>query len=443
MRIGAKITLFYTSITFGITLFIVLVFYIFTSRYINKLFDVNLCDKAYLTAQKHWEKDEMNIKSYQLIEQKYKALLPQAREVLLNCDSAKSLKDSLNKYLSPEQQKVIYNGEPIAFSKGGLCGAALYYPDNQGNFLVFVMAHNGYGYKIQQHTLLLSMILLLVSILITFMMGRLYSGKILEPLKSLLQNLKQIRGNNLNVKLNESGNKDELDDLIHTLNEMLDRINEAFKSEKSFVNSASHELNNPLTAIQGECEIILMKERSPQEYVESLERISTESKRLSQLIKHLLFLSRHDKELLSQELLPIELDEFLSELAQSNNRVIFSNLVVDHTSLVLNANPYLLRVAIQNFISNACKYSNDHVDLRLKVNNNIPCIEIEDYGIGIPKDELSGIFQSFYRASNTRSYSGTGIGLTLSCKILSIYKAEILVESEENVHTIFSISFPS
>ena len=78
---------------------------------------------------------------------------------------------------------------------------------------------------------------------------------------------------------------------------MVDRIDAAYQSEKAFISNASHELNNPLTAIQGECEISLLKERSPEEYQAALGRIATETSRIIQLIKHLLFLSHGDKEI--------------------------------------------------------------------------------------------------------------------------------------------------
>jgi len=442
MKIGTKISLFYTSVTFAITLFIILVFYVFTSRYVDKLFQLNLADKAYLSAQKNWEKDEVDPKSYRLILEEYNELLPRAREVLLNKDSLPAMKDSLNKYLSPKEQAKLYEGDPVFFNKHKLRGVALYYPDNQGKFVVLIMAHNKYGYNIQQHTLVLSLILLLISSVVVFIMGRIYSENIMLPLKNLLQHLKQIRGNNLNFRLKEAGNKDELDALIHTLNEMLDRINEAFKSEKSFVSCASHELNNPLTAIQGECEISLMKQRTPEEYIESLQRISTESQRLSQLVKQLMFLSRHDEDLLIQERSPIRLNDFLKNMVQKNSRIVFSNETDIKEDIILSANPYLLEIALENFLSNACKYSQGDVDLRLKLTAEAdPFIEIEDYGIGIPEAEVFQIFQSFYRASNTRAYSGNGIGLSLSFKILSAYGAKISVDTEENVHTKFTIIF--
>jgi len=441
MKIGTKISLFYATITFGIAFLIIVIFYVFTSRYINRLFDVNLTEKAYLVAQKHWKKDELDSTAYNLVLKKYKALLPEAYEVLLNKKDTKATNDTLCKYLSPLLIQTVYEEGPVTFKYGDRRGVAIYYPDNQGNFFVIVLAHNAYGSNIKQHLLLLSGGLLLLAIFISFVMGRVYAKNLLAPLKMILSKLRNIRGNNLNVRLEESGNKDELDELKRTLNDMLDRINEAFKSEKSFVNAASHELNNPLTAIQGECEISLMKERSPKEYIESLQHIFTESRRLSQLTKQLLFLSHDDGDLLNQEISSVQVSDMLRGFAQDNKRVVFTDYTSGNVSISVNT--YLMNVALQNFISNACKYSKDNVDVRLKVSNGYPLIEIEDYGIGIPKEEISQIYQSFYRASNTHEFKGNGIGLTLSLKILKIYGVHVSVDSEENVHTKFSLIFES
>lgn len=440
MKIGHKIVLFYTCLTFGIAMFIILIFYVFTSRYVDRVFEANLRDKVYLSAQRNFKADEMDSDEYKMLERNYRELIPRARESVIKVDgSGKVLKDSLDKYLTENEQRAIYNGNPVNFSKGALNGVALYYPDKMGKFVIIVTAHNNYGYKIQQHTLYLSLILLLLSITITVLMGQLYSGRILKPLKSILEHLKSIRGNDMDVRLEETGNKDELDALVHNLNDMLDRIAEAFRSEKSFVSAASHELSNPLTAIQGECEITLMKDRNTQEYTESLQRIYSESKRVSLLIKHLLFLSRHDDDLTQQESTGIDMSELLIGMAQSTERVAFSDEA--ESPALIYANPYLLQVAFRNFLNNATKYSDKNIDLRLKRIAEKIVVEIEDYGIGIPKTEVEHIFQSFYRATNTREYSGYGVGLALSAKILKIYDATIDIDTEENVHTKFAISF--
>lgn len=441
MKIGSKLILFYSSLTFSIALFIIVLFYVSTSNYIDSAFNANLCDKAILSAQRNLEKDAVDIRTYQLIEQKYKALLPGAKEIILNDSDRTLLHATLNKFLTPKQQNNLYSGDPITFTKGNLCGAALNYPVDKGNYIILVTAHNKYGYKIQEHTLYLSSILLLISLAIIILMGKIYSDRILEPLKHILSHLKTVKGNNINVRLKETGNRDELDALVHSLNEMLGRIEEAFKSEKSFVSAASHELNNPLTAIQGECEVTLMKERSKEEYVESLQRISTESQRLSQLIKHLLFLSHHDEDLSSLEQSSINLHDFLSEMAQTTERVLFTDFT--DGLFCMQANAYLLKTALQNFLNNAVKYSTKQIDLRLKMYGVHPMIEVEDYGIGIPKEDADQIFQPFFRASNVRGYGGTGVGLALAEKILTLYHAKISLETEQGVHTKFTIVFLS
>lgn len=439
MKIGSKLVLFYTIMTFGVAMFIILVFYVVTSQYIDNVFDVNLTDKVYLTAQTHFKKDEVDENTYQIIKKNNSELLPQAREVIVNSEDSVALRDSVFTYLDASERRELFSGNPVLFEKNGQNGAALSYHDNLGYFVVVVVANNGYGYKIQRHILYLSFILLLVSIGVILILGRFYSNRILDPLKHILERLKNIRGNSIDVRLEETGNKDELDELVHNLNEMLDRICEAFRSEKSFVSAASHEMSNPLTAIQGECEITLMKDRDKKLYIDSLQRIYSESKRMSQLIKHLLFLSRHDDDLSDLESSDVDLATFLSDLAQSTERVTFSDDAA--YSLLVKANPYLLQVAIQNFLNNAVKYSQKQINVRLKLVDSYPTIEIEDYGIGIPKEEIPFIFQSFYRASNTRDFPGNGIGMALSAKVLNIYHAQVTIESEVNKYTKFTISF--
>ena len=441
MKIGSKIALFYPIITVGATAVVVMIFYFFTSRYINNLFDSYLIEKAYLTAQKHWEKDEVDESSYREIQQKYNELLPQAQEILLNIDSIPiAVSDTLDKYLDVGQQTRLFKNMPVTFIHGNLRGAALHYPDNEGNFIVLVMSGNHYGRDIQKHILILAVILLLISCGFIYLIGTIYANRILLPLKHLLKELKRIQGNNLNIRMKTVNNKDELDELIRSLNDMLDRIDTAFQAEKSFISNASHELNNPLTAIQGECEIALLKERSPKEYIESLQRISTESKRITLLIKHLLFLSRQDKEILESTREQIDLANLMDDLSIQYPQVIFSP-DKNAGGIFVSANYQLLRIALQNFVDNARNYSIEAVDIGLFVINGVPTIEIKDYGIGIPEEELKHIFHSFYRASNTREYKGQGIGLSLSKKILSVYGGKITIDSKVNTYTKVTVAF--
>lgn len=432
MKVGSKIALFYTLVSVLTTVIIIAVFYIFSTQYINRLYASYLREKAYLTAQKHWEKDEVDEQSYQIIQRKYDELLPEAHEILLNMDSLSEVRDTLNKYLTQQQQTLLIAGEdsiPFSFKYKDQLGAALYYPDNEGNFIVLVMSRNAYGTEIQEHLLLLSIFLVLFSSVLIYFIGKLYSGRILVPLQHILKELKKIRANSLNRRLKKTGNNDELEEIIITLNSMLDRLDSAFKAEKSFVSHASHELNNPITAIQGECEISLLKERSIGEYVEALQRISSESKRLSNLIRHLLFLSRQDEELLKNNMEETSLQDMLTDLTTGNARIRL-HIQESGTQATVQANPYLLKIALKNIIDNACKYSKKEVDITLSRINQQVVIEIEDRGIGIPQEEIEHIFQSFYRGSNTHDYAGQGIGLSLTMKIISAYNGKLEISSE-------------
>lgn len=105
------------------------------------------------------------------------------------------------------------------------------------------------------------------------------------------------------------------------------------------------------------------------------------------------------------------------------------------------ANYHLLRVAFQNMIDNARKYSQKPVEVSLTLPDGIPVVKVKDYGIGIPADEIRHIFHSFYRASNTRAYAGHGIGLSLSMKILSVYGAKITIDSQVNAYTEVTVTF--
>ena len=214
---------------------------------------------------------------------------------------------------------------------------------------------------------------------------------------------------------------------------MASRVENTYQNEKAFISNASHELNNPLTAIQGECEISLMKERTPGEYQSALTRILSETKRIIQLMQQLRFLSKGEEEILRSATQSVFLAEFLMQF--SERRIQFSP---DNFSLSLDVNPDLLKTALGNIINNALKYSGDKiVEIRLRGT----VLEITDQGIGIPPEELKRITQPFYRASNTREYAGNGVGLSMSIRILSIYGAEVTISSLLNEGTKVRIDF--
>ncbi len=392
MKTGNKIALFYTTITIGIIAMVTVVFYFVATNYISRLYYSYLTEKAYAIAEKHWEKDEVDEEDYARIQKHYEETLPVASEILLNADSLAETRTVLSRYLTDDKISDLYKGNVVRFHKDKELGAAVYYPDNEGNFIVVVISSNQYGGDIQQRIGWLLLAMLVVSAVLVYFVGRLYATR------------------------------------------MVDRIDAAYQSEKSFISNASHELNNPLTAIQGECEISLLKERTPAEYQAALGRIASETKRIIQLMKNLLFLSHGDKEILKNERETVLLADFLMQFV--GNRIRFTT---DNFAFVIQANPYLLKIAINNILNNACKYSGEApVEMRLSGST----LTITDTGIGIPEEEITRVYQPFYRASNTREFAGHGIGLSLSMRILRTYGAEVNILSEVGKGTTVAIEFP-
>ena len=103
MKIGRRIAFYYMWVTLGITGALVVVFYFYTSRYIDNVYYSYLAEKALVTAGKHWERDEVNAQDYALIQKRYNELLPTTREVIFNADSTGFHSDSLRHYLTEAQ----------------------------------------------------------------------------------------------------------------------------------------------------------------------------------------------------------------------------------------------------------------------------------------------------------------------------------------------------
>ena len=286
MKTGNKIALFYTAITIGIISMVTVVFYFVATDYISRLYYSYLTEKAYATAQKHWEKDELDEEDYARIQQHYEETLPVAAEILLNADSIAEAHSVLSRYLTDEKIASLYAGNVVRFHEGKELGAAVYYPDNEGNFIVLVVSSNQYGGDIQHRIGWLLLGMLVISAVLVYFVGRLYATR------------------------------------------MVDRIDAAYQSEKSFISNASHELNNPLTAIQGECEISLLKERTSAEYQAALGRIASETKRIILLMKNLLFLSHGDKEILKNARETVLLADFLMQFSGVNEAYSANRLLL-------------------------------------------------------------------------------------------------------------------
>lgn len=269
------------------------------------------------------------------------------------------------------------------------------------------------------------------------------------PIENILEELKKINANDLSARLKSTQNKDEINQLIIEVNNLLERLEESFERITQFSSDASHELKTPLTIIRGEIEIALRKDRTIEEYKEALNSSLNEITIIEQTINDLLFLAKNKKDLIyeKEEIFYLDelVDESISELKgfAKLNEVTLELLVND--SAEIKGFPNLLKIAVKNAIKNAIQFShkNSKVILTIFEKNDEIIVSVQDFGIGIPKDEQSKIFEKFYRTDKSRNKNsgGTGLGMSIMKKIIDINYGRINIESIENIGTTIYLSF--
>lgn len=388
LKIAHKIIFIYSAITLCAMGMAFAVLWYWMSDYADNLYYSFLEERAELIAQKNLERCSGNRVYNIYMEHRTDTVAkPVSTQIVLDADKTQATRRALLRFMSPGQIERLRDKGELKFKHGDNLGLAVYYPKPEGNFIVIVMLNRHLGEYLHRQMGYWLIGVTSLCILIVVLVSRLYTQR------------------------------------------HIDTLHEAYQRERQFIHHASHELNNPLTAIQGECEIALMKKRDAADYEDSLNRIEQEAQRMSQTIKQLLYLSMAMNESDGESRELIIWKDFLNRF--TDNGRIRLNVSQGCDSCCIMANPYLLKMAVSNIVRNALKYSSDDVDITL----NEKSVVIRDKGIGIPKSDIPYITQPFYRAANTRSFQGNGIGMSLAVNILKLYGIMVKIESEENAGT--------
>lgn len=391
MKTSRKISTIYSLITVGLILIAGVVFYFFSSSYTQNLYYKYLEEKAHAVAEEQFSVDEVDAVTYSNMVLRRKNSIPTSKELFINLANRSKASRQLSAYLDNRQLHDLFNGKTVNFVKGQEVGTSFIYYDNTGTFAVLVLSRNPYGEEIGRTLGWAILLLVLASAFILYLISRLYAMR------------------------------------------MLDRIDQDYQTEKMFVNNASHEINNPLTAIQGECEVALMRDRDKEEYKNSLQCIAEEADRIVHIMHELLLFSHARSGKLDAETLEnVRITDLVGRIAAPDTAV---TVVDDFTVL---ADEGLLRIAVKNLLNNARKYS-DGSPVDIVINHGL--LQIEDHGIGIPETDIAHIFEPFYRAGNTGNVKGQGVGLALAKSILARFGATIHVVSAEGSGTAMNVVF--
>jgi two-component system, OmpR family, sensor kinase len=295
---------------------------------------------------------------------------------------------------------------------------------------------------------MLLFILLPLTVILAGIVGFFLINITLQPITNMIDSIHKIEVNNLNQKVDVPNTKDEINKLAITFNEMLSRINKSFTTQQQFTQDISHELKTPLTILKGQMEIALKKIRTHEEYEETISSSLEEVNRMSKILDELLTLEKFETNQMKLDIKSISITYLLKDLcdsidilAQQRNIKIS---IYNNENIIIQGDERQIRSLFLNLLDNAIKYNkeNGKVYIHIKKLENSVEIKIEDTGIGIKEEDLSHIFDRFYRTDKSRSTSGFGLGLSIVNLITKAHSGKIEVKSILNKGTIFTIILP-
>ncbi len=337
------------------------------------------------------------------------------------------------------------------FKVGSREVVGLYRDKNSNGRVILAAAFDEEGKRNLDHLKVILLISFLCGNLIAFTSGYVFSKILLNPIRRIADDVKDISAQNLAHKIKSGNANDEWKYLTETLNELLDRLQQSFEMQRRFISSASHELSTPLTSISSQLEVALQRTRDAKEYQGVMQSVYQDVRQLSRLTQTLLEFATTSGIKGGIEINSIRVDEILMQLPGEvtkmdkaySVKLQFDQLPANEERLLVFGNAELLLTAIKNVVSNACKYSPDHLaKIKLMVEPKEIIISVEDNGKGISETDLKNIFQPFYRTEDSKSISGFGVGLPLAYRIVKLHKGQVKVTSIVGKGTTVLIQLP-
>jgi len=446
MNIKTRLSIQYTVIVVGILItFSILVYYFSYTSQVSK-FKQSLLDRAQNTAILLINVQEVDSTLLKKINQTTKSLeeeeiaLTDANDKMLYSDQVQDV-GYLNSF------KNSHSSSPQFFTLGKKDGVLYNHRVNNQLYHVFVLAYDKYRFENLRGLKIILFWSILISIWLSVWASYLFSRLAIKPISQIITKVKEINSSKLNSRLDEGKRKDEIEQLSITFNQMLTKLELAFKSQDEFVSNASHELRTPLAIMIAESDYILSRNREQEDYIAHIRGMNEDLKKMNVLINSLLELAHlsSDKQMTMSVL---RIDELVFNAIQSvkpnyPNRKILPKIeyTEDENDLLINGNSGLLHIAFKNLIDNACKFSTENVEVNITKSENNILVRVTDFGVGIPEDQLELIFSPFHRATNAKYIGGFGIGLAIVAKILELHSAQITTKSIKNVETSFEIIF--
>lgn len=300
--------------------------------------------------------------------------------------------------------------------------------------------------------ILVSSLSLALVVILSGLLGYFLSYLLLRPLTDIRNTIEDVTDDpTKNIRVPDTNRHDELGELSSLLNEMLDRTQRYIDQQSQFVGDVSHELRTPVAIIQGHMEMLdRWGKDDPKVLEESIKAALAETSRMNNLIKEMLDLSRAEQ---------VEIN-FRNEKTAVQKLVnqVYNDFQMIHPDFNFSLDDDLrndvtvqihrdhLEQILIILLDNAVKYSGDHREIHLSLSRNYNAVEIavQDFGEGIPEEDIGKVFDRFYRVDKARSRKkgGNGLGLSIAKRLVEGYHGTITVESKLHYGSIFRITLP-
>lgn len=271
--------------------------------------------------------------------------------------------------------------------------------------------------------------------------------KMTKSITYLSNRIRHISRKNLDERILDINNEDEIGELAASFNSLLDNLNDAFKREQQFIADVAHELKTPLATQRSSLEVTLSKDRTKEDYKKALVAALEENNHISSTLKNVLDLAwsetyeeKKNSTIFDLSELMEELFDITEKLAQSKNITVESSI---HKDILVDGFKDKLARALLNLLDNAVKYTHKgKISIKLRKTHNRAFLTFSDTGQGIEPEELPKIFDRFYRGSKTDKILGSGLGLAITKSVITLHQGHINVESKLNKGTTFTIIIP-
>jgi heavy metal sensor kinase len=282
------------------------------------------------------------------------------------------------------------------------------------------------------------------------LLGQRVSRRALAPLSRIAAAAQDMGADDLSQRVPAPGTKDELDDLARSFNGLLGRLQEAFERQRRFTGDASHQLRTPLTAMLGQVDVALRRDRPPEEYRRVLEMVQRQAGQLRRIMDALLFLARAEVETELAAMEVVDLTAWLAEYRQQwCTHARASDLdwrLSEAGQALVRVQPVLLGQLLDNLLDNAFKYSEPGtpVTVSLEREPGTVVLCVEDAGSGIAPSDLPHIFEPFYRSVEARRLGrlGVGLGLAVARRIATTFRGSIRAENRPGRGSRFTVRLP-